>query len=52
MQTVDEYSFETKEERGLYFLDKIINQKYREIEDLEYKREKMILCQMEKGKGI
>ena len=52
MQVVDQYSFETKEEKELYFLDKIIEQQERKLENLENQREKMILCQMEKEKGI
>ena len=82
MQMVDEYSFETEEEKEIYFLDKIEEQKYRElnycknqikknpekwvikeyntvisdykkeIEEIDQKREKIILRQMEKERGI
>lgn len=59
MPVVDQYSFETKEEKEIYFIDKIIEQSERELEKvkqaiikLENKREKIILTQMEKAKGI
>ena len=45
--TVDKYSFETDQEKEMYFIDKIIEQKQREIEKLESEREKIILTQME-----
>ncbi len=49
---IDEYSFETDQEKEMYFIDKIIEQKQREIEQLETQREKLILTQMEKQAGI
>lgn len=49
---IDKYSFKTEEEKEIYFIEKIIEQKEREIEQLNYKIEKIILTQMEKEKGI
>jgi len=59
MPVVDQYSLATEEEREIYFIDKIIEHSERELEKvkqaiikLENKREKIILTQMEKAKGI
>jgi len=49
---IDEYSFETQEEKDLYFLEKIIEQSQRKTERLEQERERIILTQMEKQVGI
>ena len=56
---IDQYSFETEEEKEMYFIDKIIEQSQRKIEEIgkqieimENKKEKIIPQQMEKQKGI